>query len=136
MVLPVFSTLAISMVHYHLFLPIGCLCGALLSSISPLALSLLLYHLLLSNWLSLWYTTIFAWPSGPFLCNTTILYWPTCCFYGTLLSYAGQLAVSSVHYHLLLANLYGTQLSSSGPLAIPRVLYYLLWPLAISFVDY
>ena len=66
--------LAISLIHYNLLLshwlslwnttiyfwPIGCLCGALLSSFGPLALSMLLCYLLLANWLSLWYTTIFS----------------------------------------------------------------------------
>ena len=34
------------------FWPIGCLCGALIYSIGPLAVSMLVHHLLLADWLS------------------------------------------------------------------------------------
>ena len=120
------------------FWPIGCPCGAILSSFGPLALSMLLYYDLLTNWLSLWYATIFYWPSGPFLCNTIIFYWPTCCFYGTLPSSTGQLAVSLVHYHLLLAHwisLWNTTIFY-WPMTLPRVILYCTGPLYISSVHY
>ena len=114
---PSIGPLAISMVYYLYFWPIGCLCGALLSSIGQLANSMLFYHLLLANWLSLWYTTIFFWPSGPFYVTLPfstgpfvvsmvnyIFYWPTDCLYGTLPSSTGPLDISMEHNHHLLTH--------------------------------
>ena len=62
----------------------------LVSSIGTLAITMVHNHHLLTNWLSLWYTTVFYWPNGP-LC-------------GTHPSSIGPLALPVVHYHLLLAH--------------------------------
>ena len=104
--------------------------GTLLFSTAPLAVSVVRYYLLLAHWLSLWYTLIFLWPTGPSFC--------------TQLSSTGPLPphVSVVHYYLLLAHwlslwyitifflptgyLYDTLLPSTGPLSISMVLYHLL----------
>ena len=47
-------------------------------------------HLLLTQWLSLWYTTLSYWPTGH--------------LYGTLLSFTGPLDISTVQYPLILVN--------------------------------
>ena len=74
------------------------------------------YPLLLTHWISQWYTTIFYWPrptgysfvtlSSPIrpllsLWYTTIFYWPTAYPYGTRPSPPD---ISMVHYYLLLAH--------------------------------
>ena len=113
------------------------------------------YYLLLAHWPSLCYSTIFYWPTGSLYGTLPTFPSPVapCATYVTLPFSTGPLAVSMVHYCLLLlllANwlslwyttifywpngyLYGTQLSSTGPLALSGVLYYLL--LAISMVHY
>ena len=91
--------------------------GTLLSSTGQMAHSLVHTNLLLAHWLSLWYTTIFYWHTGP--PHGTLLsspdpfahsyghynfYWATGCLCGKLLSPTGPLAVFMVHYHLLLAH--------------------------------
>ena len=103
--------------------------------------------LLLTHWLSLWYTTL--------------SYWPTGYQFGILLSSTDPLDISMVHYLLLLAhwisllytsifywptgylfgtipspigNHYGTLLPSSGPLEISMVHPSPIDPLAISNV--
>ena len=91
------------------------------------------YHLLLANWPSLWYTTIFFLPTGHPYGTPSIVYWHTGYFYGTQPSSTDALAVPLVHYCLLLAKcpLCGTHPSSIGPLALPVVHYHLLlahWP--------
>ena len=176
---PPFGTLQSSTCHLAIFMV------HLVSSTGTLVITMVHNRLLLTHWLYLWSTTIFYWPNGP-LCGThylmlvqwlslwytTIFYWPTGTPYGTLLSFPGQvahsygtlsfssssLAVSVVHYYLLLAHclflwytlifywpigppyctqqfstgqlapiyLCGTLLSSTGPLAISMVHYYLL----------
>ena len=93
------------------------------------------YYLLLSHWLSIWYTTIFYWPTGfiydtllyilthyylllanwPTPCYSTIFYWPFGSFYGTLPSSPGPVAPSNV-----------TLPFATGPLAISMVLYNFL----------
>ena len=90
------SPLAISMVHYYILLANW--------------LSIVHYHLLLAQWLSLWYNTIFTGPLAistvlyylllahwPCLWYTTIFYWFNDPPYGTLLSSTGPLAISMVH---------------------------------------
>ena len=102
--------------------------GTLPFSTGPLAVSVVHYYILLAHWLSLWYTLIFLWPTGPSYC--------------TQLSSTSPLPphVSVVHYYLLLTHwlslwyitifflptgyLYGTLLPSTGPLAISMVHYY------------
>ena len=108
------------------------------------------YYLLLAHWLSLCYSAIFYWPTGSLCGILPSSPSPVAPSYVTQPYFTGPLAVSMVHYFLLLANylplwytaifycptgyLYGTQLSSTGQLALPRVLNYLL--LAISMVHY
>ena len=95
------------------------------------------YHLLLTHWISQWYTTIFYWPrptgypsTSPIrpllsLWYTTIFYWPTAYPYGTRPSPPD---ISMVHYYLLLAHwislLYTT--SPIGSLAFLMVHYTIL----------
>ena len=107
--------------------------GTLPFSTGPLAVSVIHYYLLLAHWLSLWYTLIFLWPTGPSfctqlsptyplpphvsvvhyylllahwlsLCYITIFFLPTGYLYDTLLPSTGPLSISMVHYHLLLAH--------------------------------
>ena len=107
------------------------------------------YYLLLAHWLSLWYTTIFYWPTGPPYVTLQSSPGPVALSYGTLPVSTGPLAVSVVHSYLLLVHwpfllyttifywrtgptcLCGTLLSSTGPLALPMVHHHLLlaqWP--------
>ena len=116
------------------------------------------YPLMLTHWLSLWYTLISYWPTAPTNCTqlsstgplapTCALvhyyrHWPTGYLCGTLPSSSCPLAISMVHFYLLLAHwlslwyttifywptgyLYGTPLFSSGVLAISMVHYYFLF---------
>ena len=77
------------------------------------------YYHLLAPWLSLWYTTIFSWHTGPpygtltsytgpldLPWYSTIFHWPIGPPHGKLLSSFGQLAISmvQVHNYLLLAH--------------------------------
>ena len=118
-------------------------------STGPLAVSVEYYYLLLAHWLSLRYTIIFYWPTGPPYCTqlsyTDPLTPMRLC--GTLLSSTGPLAISLVHYHLLLAHwlslwyittfywptgyLYSTLPSSTGPLAISMIQFYFLYDYCI-----
>ena len=61
------------------------------------------YHLLLANWPSLWYTTIFFLPTGHLYGTPSIVYWHTGYHYGPQPSSTDALAVPLVHYCLLLA---------------------------------
>ena len=124
--------LAICMIHYYLLLahwlslwytticfwPIGCLCDALLSSIGQLVMLITIFY----------WPTGFSWPSGPFLCNTTIFYLPICCFYGTLhLLPANWLSLwYTTIFYWSTGYLYGAQPPSTRALTLPWVLYYLL----------
>ena len=127
----------------------------LLSSIGTLAITMVHNHHLLTHWLSLWYTTVFYWPNDP-LCGThpssigplalPVFYRPTgspyvrllsspgpvAQSYGTLPFSTGPLAVSVVHYYLLLAHWLSlwSLLSSSGPLALHIVHIIFYWPTA------
>ena len=76
--------------------------GTLLPSADNLPIPMVHYYLLLTPYLSLWYSTT--------------LYWPTAYTYGTLLSYACPLPIALVHYYLLLATAYpyGILLPSTG----------------------
>ena len=91
--------------------------GTLLSSTDPLAIPMVHNPPLLAHWLSLWYTTIFYWPTeylfdtlpspiGPLATPMvhTIFYWPTGYLWRALRPPIGTLAVSIVHYYLLLAH--------------------------------
>ena len=94
-------------------------------STDPLVVSIVHYCLLMANWVSLWYTTIFYWPTGY--------------LYGAQTSSTGPLALPRVLYNLLLAHwlplwyttifycptgyLYGTLASPTDPLDIPMVYY-------------
>ena len=127
----------------------------LVSSTGTLAITMVHNHLLLTHWLSLWYTTVFYWPNGhlcgthpssigplalpvvhyhllvthwPSLCDATIFSWPSCPVLWYTTFSTGPLAVSVVHYclYLPIGCLYGTLLSSTGPLALPIVHNYLL----------
>ena len=69
--------------------PVAPSCVTLPFSTGPLAVSMIHYYLLLANWLSLWYTTIFSWPTGY--------------LYGTQLSSTGRLTLPRVLYNLLQA---------------------------------
>ena len=84
----------------------GCLCGTLLSPTCPLAVSMVHSYLPLVHWPFLLYTTIFYWPTGPHmsLWYTTIFYWPTGYLYDALPSSSCPLAISMIHYYLLLAH--------------------------------
>ena len=119
------------MVHNHLlthwlslwyttvfYWPNDPLCGTHSSSICPMALPVIHYHLLQVHWLSLCEATIFSWPSCPVLWYTTFFYWPAGCLLGTLLSPTCPLAVSMVTLIFLWPTgpSYCTQLSSTGPL--------------------
>ena len=124
-------------------------------------LSVVHTHLLLTLWLSLWYTTIFYWPTGPLAISMVHdnLVLPTGYLYDTLLPSTGPLAISMVHYHLLLAHwlslwctaifywptgpLYANLQSSIGPLASPGpvapsyvTLPFSTGPLVVSMVHY
>ena len=124
-----------------------------------MVLSVVHTHLLLALWLSLWYTTIFYWPTGPPYVRLLSSPGPVAQSYGTLTFSTGPLAVSVVHYYLLLAHWlslwytliflwptgpsYCTQLSSSSPLPphVSVVHYYLLlthwlslWYITIFFL--
>ena len=85
-------------------------------------------HLLFVLWLSLWYTTIFYRPTCSPYVRLLSSPGPVAQSYGTLPFSTGPLAVSVVHYYLLLAHwLYlWSFLSSSGPLALHIVHNYLL----------
>ena len=93
--------------------------GTLPFSTAPVAVSVVHYYLLLAHWLSLWYTLIFLWPTGPHFVHIymylllahwlslwyiTIFFLPTGYLYDTLLPSTGPLSISMVHYHLLLAH--------------------------------
>ena len=105
-------------------------------STSSLTISMVLYHLLLAKWPSLWYTTIFYLPTGHPYGTPSIFYWHTVYQYGTqpspyvtLLSSPGPVAQS-----------YGTLPFSTDPLAVSVVHYYLLLSptctLAVSMVHF
>ena len=88
------------------------------------------YHILLANWPSLWYTTIFYLPTGHPYGTPSIFYRHTGYHYGTQPSSTDALAVPLVHYWPN-GPLCGTHPSSIGPLALPVVYYHLLlahWP--------
>ena len=99
--------LALPMIHYHIR-PVAPSYVTLHISTGSLVVSMVHCYLLLANWLSLWYTTIFFWPTGylygtqllalwPSLGYSTIFYWPTGYLCGTLLSAIVPLAISMVH---------------------------------------
>ena len=108
----------------------------------PMAIPMVLYHLLLAHWLSLWYSTIVYWT--PFYINgtATIISRPVVYLYGTLLSSSDPLVTSKIlYFHLPIHYLslmyspimywpicyrYGTLLLSTCPLATAMVLYYYL----------
>ena len=110
--------LALSMIHYHIR-PVAPSYVTLHFSTGSLVVSMVHYYLLLTNWLSLWYTTIFFWSTGY--------------LYGTQLASTGPLALTRVLDYLLLAHwlslwysavcycptgyLYGTLPSSTSLLA-------------------
>ena len=123
--------LDISMVHYYLLLahwiyqgtlpspfgplisqryttpsywPTGYHYGSLLSSTSPLDISMVHYYLLLAHWI---YQGTLPSPFGPLISQryTTPSYWPTGYHYGTPLSSSGPLGISMVPYPHLLADL-------------------------------
>ena len=73
------------------YLPIGCLEHS---------------YLLLAHWPFLLYTPIFLFPTGPHmsLWYTAIFYRPTDYLFGTLPSSSCLLAVSMIHYYLLVAH--------------------------------
>ena len=119
--------------------------GTLLYSIGPLSVSMVHYHLQLANWLSIWYTSIFFWPTGPpydTLSSST-------CPLAIPMVPPGTLAISMVHYHLLLAHwlslwctnifywatgcLYASPPSSIGQLALSMI-HFQLRPEALSYV--
>ena len=132
------------MLHFY-YWTTGYLYGKIPSAIGPLAIPMLHLYLPLTNWISLWYTTLSYWPTG-------YLNW-------TLLSSTGPLAIPllhypllldhafpMVHYYLLLAYclsvwyttlstgyLYGTLLSSTGPLNISIVHYLSYWPTSYPY---
>ena len=106
------------------------------------------YPFLLVHWLSLWYTTIFYWPTGypngtlPSLISPLAIHMKH--YYLLLAHWISKwytTSISVVHYYLLLAHwisqwyttlfywpavyLYGTLLTSTGPLDISMV-YYLI----------
>ena len=91
--------------------------GTLLSSTGSLLIPMILYYLLLSYCLYLWYSTS-SLPMGP----VHLL--------GTLLSSSGPMPILwySTVFYWLPAYTYGTLLSSTGSLPIPMVLYHLLLP--------
>ena len=109
-----------------------------------MALSVVHTLLLLALWLSLWYTTIFYWPTGPPYVRLLSSPDHVAQSYGKLPFSTGPLAVSVVHYYLLLAYClslwytliflcptglsYCTQLSSTVllPPHVSVVHYYLL----------
>ena len=129
---------------------IGYLYDTLPSTTCLLAVPEVHYYLLLAQWPSLCYSTIFYWPTGSIYGTLPSSPSPVAPSHVTLPFSTGPLAVSMVHYYLLLANwlslwyttiiywptgyLYGIQLSSTGPLTLSRVLYYLL--LAVSIIHY
>ena len=97
--------------------------------------------------LSLWYTTVFYWPTGGSMEHyclllthwisqryTVLSFWHTGYLYGTLLSSTGPLDIAKVHYPSYWPNeyLYGTLPSPIDPLAITMVHYYLLLDHLIS----
>ena len=82
----------ISMVHAPVLLVTGYLYGTLLSSTSPLNISMVHYPLILAHWLSLWYAPIFYRPTG-YLC-------------GTLPSLISPLIIPMMHCYILLATGY------------------------------
>ena len=98
------------------------------------------FSLQLVHWLSVWYTTVFYWPTG-YLWGTlpspiglmafrytTIFNWPTGYPFGTLPSPIGPLAIPIVHTYLLLTTgyLFGTLPFPIGPLTILMLHCYLL----------
>ena len=112
-----------------------------LFSIGPLTIPMLHCYFLLANWIILW--------------NTTLFYWPTGYLNGTRSFPIGPLAISMIHFYLLLSYwlsiwyttlsyqptgypfdtlqiywttgyLYGTLPSPTDPLDITMVHYYLL----------
>ena len=97
-----FGLLVISMVYYP-------------SLTGPLDITLVYHYLLLTHWISLWYTTLSYWPTG----------YP----YATLLSSTGPLDTSVVNYPLLLAYFYPyvTLLSSTSH-------WISLWFIIISYL--
>ena len=107
------------MVHAPLLLVTGYLYGTLLSSTTPLNISMVHYPLLLAHWLSLCYTPIFYRPPG-YLC-------------GKLPSLISPLFIPMIHCYLLLATgyLHGTLSFPIGPLVIPMLHCYLLLDLWI-----
>ena len=121
-------TLAVSMVHYYLLLANDPLYDTHPSSIGPLTLPVVHYHLLLAQLpipMVHYHFLLAHWLSPRY---TPISYWPIGCFYGTLLSSTGPLALPIVHNYLLQTPtcLCGTLLSSTGPLAFFIVHYHLL----------
>ena len=116
--------------------PTGYLYITLLSTIDPVAISMVHSYFLVAHWISLvHYHLLFAHMLS--LWYTTLSYWPTDYPYATILSSTGQMAISMVHNPLLLAHwislwntaifywpigyLYGTLCSHNGPLAISMV---------------
>ena len=95
--------LAIPMLHCYFCWPNGYLYGTLPSPIGPLAISMVHFYLLLSYWLSIWYTTVSYLPTGyPY--DTLKIYWTTGYLYGTLPSPTGPLDITLVHFYLLLTH--------------------------------
>ena len=134
---PLFSIGLLAIFMVHCFFSIG-----------PLSVSMVHYHLQMAIWLSLWYTAIFFWPTGPPYGKLPSSTPPLAIPMVLPVSSTGTLAISMVQYHLLLAHwlslwcttifywptgpLYATLLSSIGQLAISMVHYHLLlaqWPL-------
>ena len=102
------------MIHFY-YWTTGYLYGKLPSAIGPSVIPMLHLYFPLTNWTSLWYTTL--------------SYWPTGYLNGTLLSSTGPLAIPLLHYPLLLDHCfpYGTLLSSTGLLPIRMVHDPLHW---------
>ena len=106
--------LTIPMLHCYLLLATGYLYGILPSPFGQLAISMVHYVFLLVHWLSLWYTTIFYWPTN--YPNDTLPY-P----YDTIISSTGPLDIEMVHYLYLC----GTLLSLvSGQVRRQRLLLF------------
>ena len=90
--------------HYNFYWFTGPPSGTFLSSIGPLPISIVYYHLLLAHWLSLWYTTIFLLAQWLSLWYTTVFYRPTGYLYDTLPYSSDTLSISLIHFYFLLAH--------------------------------
>ena len=86
----------------------------ILPSTGPLPMPMLLYYILLTHCVYLWYSTIF--------------YWLPAYSYGILLPSTGSLPIPMLLFHFYWPTVYhySTLLTSTSSMPIPIVLYYIL----------